>query len=239
MDRIAVVGDDPVEAVELLSEHGVTGRAVDAGAVGDYDAALTLGEAALLDVVHAETTTPILPVAAGSGYEGVPSESLAQATAALAAGDVGTRERQTLDVTAGDETYRALADVMLVTAEPAEISEYGVHTADATVDEVRADALLVATPTGSRGYNAAADGPVLAPGSSVVSAVPVAPFRIDHTDWVLTPPLDLTVERDEADVTLLVDQDDVGPLDPDAPVHVEPGAVVELLTTNESRGFYE
>ncbi|GGL60062.1 NAD(+)/NADH kinase [Halocalculus aciditolerans] len=239
MDRVAVVGEGSGEAVALVEDHGASGRAVDAGAVGSYDAAVALGEEALLDVVHADAATPVLPVGAGRGYEGVPRESLPQAVAALVEGDTGTRERATLTVSAGDSSYRALADVMLVTAEVAEISEYGVHTRNATVDEVRADGLLVATPTGSRGYNAAADGPVVEPGAPVVSVVPIAPFRIDHTDWVLSPPLDLTIERDETPVTLLVDRDDVGPLDPDTPVHVEAGRPVELLTTGESRGFYE
>lgn len=241
MDRIAVVGGDPSEAVALLEEHGASARAVDAGAVGadEFDAVVALGERALLDVVHERGGVPVLAVGAGRGYESTPVESLAQSAAALAGGDVGVRERATLTVTVGDASYRALSDVMLVTEAAAQISEYGVHTPDASVDEVRADALLVATPTGSRGYNAAADGPVLAPGVPAVSVVPIAPFRIDHTDWVLPLPLDLTIERDEAAVELLVDDGDAGRLEPDEPVHVERGEPIELLTTNESRSFFE
>lgn len=81
--------------------------------------------------------------------------------------------------------------------------------------------MAVTTPAGSRGYAHAAGGPIVTPGSDVLTAVPISPFATDPDHWVVPlAELSLTVERDDADVELLVDGRVVET--------VEPGATVEL-----------
>lgn len=87
-------------------------------------------------------------------------------------------------------------DLTLVTTEPAHISEYRVSPKQSIRDSFRADGVVLATPLGSDGYAHAAGGAVLHP-TAGVAVVPISPFTTDTTSWVLSPPLTLTVERDD------------------------------------------
>jgi NAD+ kinase len=95
---------------------------------------------------------------------------------------------------------------MLVRAEPGRISEFGVR-AGGTRSRFRADGIVLATPLGSHGYAHDAGGPRLAPGVGAVTVVPVAAFGLGAPTWVVDPAggVRLSVERDEGDVSLLVD----------------------------------
>jgi len=197
--RVAVAGDDTGEATDAVRDAG--GTVADPG---DADVVAALGEAALLDAAT-DRTTPLLPVDAGREYGGVARADLETAVASLAAGDFSVVDRPTLAVDAPGVSARALADVTLATTEPAKISEFDVDTGDRRVDSVRADGVVAATPTGSRGYATDAGGPRLTPDVSAVGVVPISPFRVDHTNWVVAPPLSVTVARDETSVELHVD----------------------------------
>lgn len=202
--RLAVLGPDATDAAAAVRAAG--GTVVEAPA--DADVVVALGEDALLDATGAaDQPAPVLPVGAGRAYGGVPSADREAALEAVAAGDFAVRDRRTFAVSAPGVTARALADTTLVTAEPAKISEYTVAAddADREVASVRADGVVAATPTGSRGYATDAGGPRLDPGVDVAAVVPIAPFRVDRTNWIVEPPLSVTVVRDEATVELHVD----------------------------------
>jgi NAD+ kinase len=115
-----------------------------------------------------------------------------------------------------------------MTSAPAKISEYAVHLDGERVEQVRADGIVVATPVGSDGYARSAGGPVVGAGAGL-SIVPVAPFATLSSPWVLSPPLTLTVERDEGDVSLFLDGDYVADVTTDVRVGVERGPPVTFL----------
>lgn len=244
MTRIGFAGtgaEAAVDAVEGIDGEALAGRPaalVDA----DVDVLVALGSDALYDLVSAGASHPVLPVDAGAAVESVPRTELDAALHELVAGEYETTETRLLAVAVDGETYRALADVMVVTSEPARISEYGIHTvidrAATTVDTVRADGVVVATPRGSRAYSNDARGPVLAPDADTVSVVPIAPFRVDRTHWGLTPPVTITVERDESDVTLLVDDTNHGILDAHATVELTWGDTLPLVRVTGSQDYF-
>lgn len=208
--RVGILGDDASAAADLVRDAGGDAVVGEDALTEDVDAIAALGEDALLDALDARVDAPVLPVDAGCEYGGIAGVDLPAALARLTAGDYDVERRATLSVTAGDTTARALADVVLVTSEPASISEYRVETADERVDTVRADGVVAATPAGSRGYAADAGGPLLSRNADALAVVPVAPFRIGKPRWVLEPPVSLTVVREAADVDLQVDGRDRG-----------------------------
>jgi NAD+ kinase len=210
MTRVGLLGDGAGAAADVVCEGGGDPVVGEDALAGDVDALAALGEPALLDALAADVDAPVLPAAAGREYGGVSRDDLPDALAALTAGEYDVRERQTLSVTTDGVDTRALADVFMVTAEPARISEYAVETGAERVDEVRADGVVAATPAGSHGYARDADGPLLSRGAGALSVVPVAQFRPERSRWVLDPPVTLTVVRDDADVSLLVDGRDNG-----------------------------
>ncbi|WP_276300827.1 ATP-NAD kinase [Halorussus lipolyticus] len=233
-DRIRETAEDAGETVahrpasDLLAENPETVVAV--------------GESALLAVVREEVRAPVLPVAVGDGFGGVPEESAVRGVERLLAGEFDTTARTLLDVSVGDERVGpALADVTLVTTEPARISEYAVQSRGERVSRFRADGVVVSTPTGSHGYGRSAGGPLLEPATGVVAVVPVAPFAVDVDHWVLSTddPVTLTVERDEGEVSLLLDDRAERTVRPHTPVEVTAGDPLTLVRVAESRPFFE
>lgn len=213
--RAALVGDDGLlrEAVETAG-----GTVVDATA--DPDVVATLGERALVETARAGPAAPLFPVGAGDGYHTVRRTDVDEAFAAVAAGESGRVSHPMLSVDVGDERReRALLDATLMTAEPARISEYAVHTVEEELDRFRSDGVVVATPAGSNGYARDAGGSILAPGTGVI-VVPVSPFSTLTDTWVVDDEVLLRVERDDCDVRLVVDGEVTGVVPPETDIRV-------------------
>jgi NAD+ kinase len=229
--RVALLGADDA-AADAVRDAGGTPVG---SHVTEADVAAVFSEAALLDAARADARTPLLPVGVGREYGGAASTDRERALAALAAGDYDTTDRRTLAVDAGAATARALADVTLVTSGPAKISEYAIETAGRDTATVRADGVVAATPVGSRGYAADAGGPLVDPALSAVSVTSIAPFAVDHSNWVLAPPVSVTVVRDETDVELYADGRRVAAVTPHDPVELAWGDPLPVAVVPASR----
>jgi NAD+ kinase len=121
----------------------------------------------------------------------------------------GETERRTrLAVTVdGDPVLPALNETVAVTSRPAKIMEVAVRHDGETVEEVRADGLVVATPTGSTAYAMSAGGPLLEPSVGGRLVVPLAPFRRSTSPWVLDADGRTTIELTRVDRSASVVQD--------------------------------
>lgn len=202
----------------------------------DTDFALPVGETALLSLVRAAPDCPIVPVDVEAGVPSVPTESLGAAIAALEAGAFETESIPTIAVSLGDSTYRGLMDVMVVTAEPARISEFRTRKSesDTVVDQVRADGIVAAGPAGTPGYSTAAGGPVLDPSLAGLAVIPVGPFRTERPQWVLVPPIEVEVVREEVPVSLVVDDEPVERVPAGEPVGLDWGTPIEIGVVEEA-----
>lgn len=236
MTRVGVLGDGATAAADVVRDAGGEAVVGEEALDGDADVLAALGEDALLDALSAASGAPVLPVGVSDEYGGVTRDDLPDALAALAGGDYEVDDRPTLAVDAGGVTVRALADVMLVTDEPARISEYAVTTRGRDVDAVRADGVVVATPAGSHGYAGDANGPLLSADAGALAVVPVAPFRVERVQWVLDAPTTVTVVREEADVSVFVDGRDRGFAAPHEPVELDWGEPFPVAVVAASRG---
>lgn len=192
---------------------------------------LALGDEAVSALVRAGVEAPVLPVGAGAG---LPSVDVAAAPAVVEAVlDSGgpTVAAPVLTVAIDDDPVgRGLFDVLLVTREPARISEYAVES-PAGRDRYRADGIVVATPIGSHGYARTVGGPVLDRGAGSLAVVPVAAFATRASPRVtdVGASLALRVERDEGDISLLVDGADRGSVPTRRPVRVAVDGTVDLV----------
>jgi NAD+ kinase len=239
---VGVVGVDTTDVERATRESGatpLTGTAASVAAESDY--LVALGESALLALARTDPGVPVLPVAAGRGVRSVPRSDAGNAIRALLDGPVQTDRHPQWRVTVGDRTRaHVLTDLMLVTAEPAEISEYAVAADGEPVDQFRADGVVLATPAGSSGYAHAAGGPVVPPETDASVIVPVAPFATDTDHWVVpSAGLTVTVERDESAVQLIADDRVVGPVDPGDRVRVSPDGAVETAVVPASRSCFD
>ncbi|MEV8514616.1 NAD(+)/NADH kinase [Dactylosporangium sp. NPDC051484] len=168
-----------------------------------------------------ERPVPVLGVNHGNlGFlvEVTPGE-LPSALARLAAGDFTIEPHACLEAGAGRvelATRFGFNDVVL-----AREGRSGGVSVDLWVNDVRygyyrADAVVIATPTGSTAYNYAAGGPILSPSSDALVVTPVAPMAGISRTVVLGAQdrIALTVATDSAPIAVDVDGTASGTLEP-------------------------
>lgn len=241
---VGVVGNPQtvVDAVvDTLNASGHTSVVDSAQEVLAHEPAIVIaaGEPALGSLVSHGVAVPVLPVDAGRGVRSVPPDraGVESAVDRLVAGDWTTVDRPV--VAADPPGARALFDLMIATAEPAQISEYTVRVDVEPIARFRGDGVVVATPAGSVGYARAAGGPVVTPDTAAVVVAPVGAFATNVDTWVLpVERLALTVERDETTVEVRADDRTVGALDSNAVVRFRREDTLAIAVVEESRPFH-
>lgn len=224
----------------ILAEYGgsVVPGAVETVCGADPSFVATLGDAALFELLQsgACTDVPVLPVDCRPEIEGADRDGIVDAIRRSLEGDARVRVHPVLAIQIGGQRrHRALWDVTLATNEPARISEYSIESQGESIDQFRADGVVVATAAGSRGYANAVDGPILSTAVEAVVAAPIAPFDT-HTDrWVLpNDDLALSVERDESAVAVSIDGRTLETITVDTPVHITAdGSLSTLVISDE------
>jgi NAD+ kinase len=216
-------GIEPVFETATASLAALTGS----GTRRVFDKALLVSEVDLIVVLGGDGTllsmadhigaagvdVPILGV--NFGRLGFLTEvTLAELYPALEAAISGTgrvEERLMLKST----TYRkgeafaehaTLNDVVVTKAARSRMIELSVYVGAEFVARVKADGLIVATPTGSTAYNLAAGGPIVQPTMDALVLTPIAPHMLTNRPIVIPSGSAVRVqpmmdERDEVYVT--------------------------------------
>jgi NAD+ kinase len=117
-------------------------------------------------------------------------EHAKQAVADILAGNYSSESRMLLEgsVWRGEEqlySARALNDVVLNRAGRGGMIELQVELDDIFMYSLRADGLIIATPTGSTAYALSAGGPLVHPAVNAMVLVPVAPQTLSNRPIVL------------------------------------------------------
>ena len=82
------------------------------------------------------------------------------------------------------QQYEALNDVVMKSTA-ARLADFELSINGYRVADYKADALILATPTGSTAYSLAAGGPILAPGVKAFVITPVSPHALTHRPLVV------------------------------------------------------
>lgn len=211
----AVFETDTARLAGLSSDRPVVDRD---SLVREVDLLLVLGgDGTLLGmagrVAQAGVDVPILGVNFGSlGFltEVTLAElypSLEAALAGKADVDVRGMLRSTIDRDAQRIADRVvLNDVVITKGALARIIELAVSISNRFLTRIRADGLIVASPTGSTAYNLAAGGPIVHPAVPAIVLTPIAPHTLSNRPVVIPATAEVRIqprvdERDEVYVT--------------------------------------
>ena len=162
---------------------------------------------------RAGVNVPILGVNFGSlGFlTEVTLPELYPSLEAALAGRAHIEERLTLRATiarpsGASSTEVAVNDVVINKGARSRLIDLSIWLGDGLVTEIRADGLIVATPTGSTAYNLAAGGPIVQPSVEALVLTPIAPHTLTNRPIVIPSSSTVRVrpvmeERDEVFVT--------------------------------------
>ena len=185
---------------------GITGHAaLEPAELGrECDLAVVLGgDGTMLGIARqlARFGTPLVGINQGRlGFiTDISIGQFAEALAPMLAGDYEVEHRSMLegDVERDDETIFeavALNDVVVSRSHTASMIELRIDIGAEFMANLRADGLIIASPTGSTAYALSAGGPILHPGIAGWVLAPIASHTLSNRPIVLPDVSDVTVE---------------------------------------------
>jgi len=102
------------------------------------------------------------------------------------AGNYFVERRNQLLVWHDHDLPLALNEVVLMTRKPAKMLHIQISVDDEIMEELRADGLIIATPSGSTAYSMSAGGPIIDPKVKAFIIVPICPFKLGARPTVVS-----------------------------------------------------
>lgn len=253
-----------VRAAEHLSARDIEVRirAREAGAAGlerfvvaddafatGLDVALSIGgDGTMLRTVDDVYPSGAAIVGVNVGQLGYLAEvepaDLEAALDAILRGDAEVGERMMLEVqvtSTGPANGRwfALNETVLEKIEPGRLIRLGVEINRAPFTTYAADGVIVATPTGSTAYSFSARGPIVAPRLRCLLLTPVSPHMLFDRALVLPADDALRFAVEDREVSLTIDGQVIGRLEPGASVSCSGAARPLRLLTIGAPDFHQ
>jgi NAD+ kinase len=135
----------------------------------------------------------------------------------------------------------AESDLRLPGVSPGEVS-WEALPERFSLGHYRSDGLIIATPTGSTAYSAAAGGPILDQELEAIILNPICPFALSNRPVVLPSREKVVVEveaEQRSGVLLTLDGQETKPLEPADRIHIAPAPYHAELIASDRRGFYQ
>ena len=168
------------------------------------DLAVVLGgDGTMLGIARqlARHGTPLIGINQGRlGFiTDIPVDEFAQALAPMIAGDYEEEHRTMLEGDVwrdGQSIFEAVAlnDVVVGRGVTSSMVELKIDIGGEFVANLRADGLIIGSPTGSTAYALSAGGPILHPGIAGWVLVPIAPHDLSNRPIVLPDNADISIE---------------------------------------------
>jgi len=138
------------------------------------------------------------------------------------------------------KTSRVLNDVVIHWAGIARLIDLGIRFGDAKELELRADGLIVATPTGSSAYSFAASGPLVHPDLAGILLTPICPYSGLKRPLVIPPDMEtqLMLKRGET-FYLTLDGHTTISLDQGESVQIKRSPLPFVIVQSRARNYFD
>lgn len=120
------------------------------------------------------------------------------------------------------QVFAALNDIVIDKGAVCRVIELGITINDEYLNTVRADGMIIATPTGSTAYSLAAGGPIVTPSLDAMILSPICPHTLSNRAMVVSAEDRLLIEAraDHPNLMLTIDGQES--------LMVQPGDCVEI-----------
>lgn len=137
--------------------------------------------------------------------------------------------------------WKALNDVVIERGSMSQLINISVLSEDHLVGEVKADGLVIATPTGSTAYNLAAGGPILHPEVQAFVVTPICPHALTHRPIIFpdTQALTFRVLNKKNKAFISVDGQRSGELRPGDEVIIERAKCNHMLLKLPTQNYFD
>lgn len=140
-------------------------------------------------------------------------------------------------------SQRILNDIVVASGVRSKIAEFSLSCAPESRLDYRADAIIVATPTGSTAYSFSAGGPVIDPTANIFSVMPVCPHSLLSRAILLSPETSLTVSgrtRDTVtDIHVTMDGKNSRLISKDAEIRIKKSEYTAKIIKIGANRFYD
>ncbi|MBQ9200457.1 MAG: NAD(+)/NADH kinase [Lachnospiraceae bacterium] len=199
------------KTLEYINSRGAK-AAIVSDVINDYDGTFIkeefMDDAKAVIVIGGDGT--MLRAAAGIGSYNVPLlgvnlgtvgfltevevSNLYDAIDRLMAKDYQLEKRMMIEGSFNDKCFAALNDVVITRAGFSRIIGLNIYVNNELLDTYEADGVIVATPTGSTGYNLSAGGPIISPKSKAIVVTPISPHSLTSKSIVFDSEDEIKIE---------------------------------------------
>lgn len=138
-------------------------------------------------------------------------------------------------------SYNALNDVVIERGSFSQLISTALYFDKSLVNHIKADGLIISSPTGSTAYNLAAGGPILHPEVHAIVVTPVAPHSLSTRPLIFPDNKKLTLQLDKNTslAHLIVDGQKVLELSSEDEVTITRDAMDHFMIRKPHHNFFE
>ena len=201
------------------------------------------GDGTMLNVISYidDKAIPILGVNMGKiGFlTEIDKDELEKAVNALISGEytIETRSLVRTQVPTG-EKYYALNEAIL-TSSNSQVSSIKINIDDSYTATIRADGVMVATPTGSTAYSLACSGPILAPNVKALIVNAICPHSLHTIPIVVQDESEIVLSSTSRDMKLVVDGKDKYKFEGEAEIKIRKASFNASFIRLNNQNFYQ
>ena len=109
-------------------------------------------------------------------------------------GNYYKEKRTRLVVSHENHNFTAMNEVVIMTYQAAKMLHFEIQVDGEIIEEVRADGLIVSTPSGSTAYSMSAGGPIVDPKVEGFIIIPICPYKLGVRPFVVSDNSEITVK---------------------------------------------